>query len=355
MRLTVRGACCLTRRPSPSIRPKGCTLEPLPDLGSLSDEELKQLIDELEARGARGLATSAASCTARSTSCAPSSSRACSSPGGKSVLERGRRRQADGRSSPAKGAAGRPDEEPTPARGREPRLLPGVRLPEPGGRELLLAVRRAARARATRPSRRRRPSRPRRSRTTAQHDARRVGARGPGARRPLRRRPGGGDASCRRASARAIGRSPDCEIFLDDVTVSRNHAVLVERDGALLDRGRGQPQRHVRQPPAHRHGRARERRRAPDRQVPADLPRAMSADRGTTRARERLLTIGDGRAAACATSSRTSRSRRSATSRTRACSRRGARRAATGCSARTTSSGSRRSCGSSATSSCRCA
>jgi FHA domain/zinc-ribbon domain len=28
-----------------------------------------------------------------------------------------------------------------------------------------------------------------------------------------------------------IGRSPDCEIFLDDVTVSRNHAVLVERDG----------------------------------------------------------------------------------------------------------------------------
>ena len=30
-----------------------------------------------------------------------------------------------------------------------------------------------------------------------------------------------------------IGRSPDCEIFLDDVTVSRNHAVLVERDGRI--------------------------------------------------------------------------------------------------------------------------
>jgi hypothetical protein len=28
-----------------------------------------------------------------------------------------------------------------------------------------------------------------------------------------------------------IGRSPDCEIFLDDVTVSRTHALLVERDG----------------------------------------------------------------------------------------------------------------------------
>ncbi len=30
-----------------------------------------------------------------------------------------------------------------------------------------------------------------------------------------------------------IGRSPDCGIFLDDVTVSRRHAVLVERDGTL--------------------------------------------------------------------------------------------------------------------------
>jgi hypothetical protein len=28
-----------------------------------------------------------------------------------------------------------------------------------------------------------------------------------------------------------IGRSPDCDIFLDDVTVSRRHAVLVERKG----------------------------------------------------------------------------------------------------------------------------
>ena len=28
-----------------------------------------------------------------------------------------------------------------------------------------------------------------------------------------------------------IGRSPDCEIFLDDVTVSRRHAVLVQREG----------------------------------------------------------------------------------------------------------------------------
>jgi pSer/pThr/pTyr-binding forkhead associated (FHA) protein len=31
-----------------------------------------------------------------------------------------------------------------------------------------------------------------------------------------------------------IGRSPDCGIFLDDVTVSRKHAVVSERDGAFL-------------------------------------------------------------------------------------------------------------------------
>jgi hypothetical protein len=31
-----------------------------------------------------------------------------------------------------------------------------------------------------------------------------------------------------------IGRSPDCEIFLDDVTVSRKHAVLTQRDGKFV-------------------------------------------------------------------------------------------------------------------------
>ncbi|MGH2977586.1 MAG: FHA domain-containing protein [Gaiellaceae bacterium] len=30
-----------------------------------------------------------------------------------------------------------------------------------------------------------------------------------------------------------IGRSPDCEIFLDDVTVSRRHAVVTSADGAF--------------------------------------------------------------------------------------------------------------------------
>ncbi len=47
-------------------------------------------------------------------------------------------------------------------------------------------------------------------------------------------RAGGGRAgeSFRPAGERTrIGRSPDCDIFLDDVTVSRNHAVLIEEGG----------------------------------------------------------------------------------------------------------------------------
>jgi hypothetical protein len=36
-----------------------------------------------------------------------------------------------------------------------------------------------------------------------------------------------------------IGRSPDCGIFLDDVTVSRKHAVLLERDGRFFVEDQG--------------------------------------------------------------------------------------------------------------------
>ena len=36
-----------------------------------------------------------------------------------------------------------------------------------------------------------------------------------------------------------IGRSPDCDIFLDDVTVSRKHAVLVHRDEAYYIEDQG--------------------------------------------------------------------------------------------------------------------
>jgi FHA domain/zinc-ribbon domain len=36
-----------------------------------------------------------------------------------------------------------------------------------------------------------------------------------------------------------IGRSPDCDIFLDDVTVSRQHAVLRRSDGRFLIEDQG--------------------------------------------------------------------------------------------------------------------
>jgi FHA domain/zinc-ribbon domain len=36
-----------------------------------------------------------------------------------------------------------------------------------------------------------------------------------------------------------IGRSPDCDIFLDDVTVSRKHAVLVYKDHAFFIEDQG--------------------------------------------------------------------------------------------------------------------
>ena len=52
------------------------------------------------------------------------------------------------------------------------------------------------------------------------------------------------------------GRHPDSDIFLDDVTVSRKHAVF-RRTRARLRRARRRlAQRHLRQPRAHRRGRA---------------------------------------------------------------------------------------------------
>ena len=89
-----------------------------------------------------------------------------------------------------------------------------------------------------------------------------------------------------------IGRSPDCEVFLDDVTVSRNHAVLVRQDERVRRRGPGLAERDLRQSPAHRQRAARERRRAPDRQIPDDVHRMTSTAR-QQQSRERLLRIGE--------------------------------------------------------------
>ena len=70
-----------------------------------------------------------------------------------------------------------------------------------------------------------------------------------------------------------IGREPTADVFLDDVTVSRNHAVITRLPTRRRAARPGQPQRDLRQPPPHRgRGGPRGRRRAPDRQVPPDVP-----------------------------------------------------------------------------------
>jgi len=46
----------------------------------------------------------------------------------------------------------------------------------------------------------------------------------------------GGETFVLAADRNTIGRNPDAEVFLDDVTVSRNHAMLVRRpDGIYID------------------------------------------------------------------------------------------------------------------------
>ena len=42
-----------------------------------------------------------------------------------------------------------------------------------------------------------------------------------------------GESFLLRRDRTRIGRSPECEVFLDDVTVSRNYAVVVQRDGGF--------------------------------------------------------------------------------------------------------------------------
>ena len=74
----------------------------------------------------------------------------------------------------------------------------------------------------------------------------------------------------------STGRHPDSDIFLDDVTVSRKHALFVSTDDGYLVRDVGLAQRHLRQPRAHRRGRPAHRRRGADRQVPARLLRGLS-------------------------------------------------------------------------------
>ena len=101
-----------------------------------------------------------------------------------------------------------------------------MRLPEPRGRELLLEVR--LHARQGREQRDDDDLRARGSRRGAR-------PRGQRDRRPaLVVRSGGGRAGesfVPSAERTLIGRSPECDVFLDDVTVSRRHAELVRSGG----------------------------------------------------------------------------------------------------------------------------
>ena len=170
-------------------------MEPLPDLGSLSDEELKSLIDELEHAGARGQLP-APPAPRQDRHPARRARRAAAEVGRPERARPGRRRPAD-RDPHGEGARRPPD---------GGRLLQRVRVPEPGVRELLLALRRAAREGRAVASETTQTFAPEDVGELVEHDD--FGPRGPGARRPRGRRQGGGELPARRASARASAARP---------------------------------------------------------------------------------------------------------------------------------------------------
>src|SRR5581483_10637681 len=258
------------RRP----RKRKDSMEALPDLARVSDAELKELIHELEAeendisyrrRLLHGkLDILRAELVAR-------------------LQKKGEGELAhvdlDRLTEILAGKAAPPDRE-----CRESRLLPGVRVPLPRVRELLLALRRAPRRGGGR-----QPDGDdlaRRARGGGER-ARGHRDRGAGPRRALRRRPRG-----RAVRARAHADDDRANAGLRHLS-RRRHRVAPARERRprrerLHDRGSRQPELHVPEPAPDREGRSRHRRRAPDRQVPPDLPRAMTA----TAQAPRLHTIG---------------------------------------------------------------
>ena len=253
-------------------------VEPLPDLATLSDDDLKGLIDEIHARGAGGLVP-APDPAREDRHPARRARRAPAEDAGAQRPRPGRRRVAD-RDPRREGCA---------ADANEPHLLSRVRLPEPGGRELLRQVRRApARARARAASRRRR-SRPRSARSCSRRSATsasrgRRSSSAPAAAAPARR-------SRRRATGRRSAARPTAA---SSSTTSRSRAStpsLVQRDGRWLIEDQGSLNGTFVNRKRVDVGAARGRRRDPDRQVPADLPQALMSTTAPA-GRERLLTIG---------------------------------------------------------------
>ena len=215
-------------------------MEPLPDLATLSDDELKELIDELDAGGAGGLVPPPDPARQDRHPARRARRAAAEDAAGKSVLD-----QVDV-DALTEILAGRPRRR----RDDEPRLLPRVRLPEPGGRELLRALRRAAR-----PARRRRrrrmtftPEEPTRTRARTLAD---LGIEGPA----LVVRSGGGRAgetSASRASARRSAARPTATSSSTTSPSRASTRVVTATAASSRIEDLRQPQRHLRQPQADR-------------------------------------------------------------------------------------------------------
>ena len=99
------------------------------------------------------------------------------------------------------------------------------------------------------------------------------------------------------AERMTIGRRPDSDVFLDDVTVSRDHALIVRRGNDWFLDDLRVAERDLRQPPPHRVRAPRRRRRAAGRQVQAHVPLALMAVqepdiRTEDVPREKAMTIG---------------------------------------------------------------
>ena len=170
-------------------------MELFPDLGTLSDEELKQLKDELEAQE-QELSYQRRMLHGKIDILRAELVARLQRSGGRSVLDE---LDVDRLTEILTGKAAR-----TPG-AMSHVYCTRMWVPEPGGGELLLALRRAAREGR------------RASETTQAFSAEEVGEHahdplegldGPGARRPLRRRAGRGRASCPPASARASAARP---------------------------------------------------------------------------------------------------------------------------------------------------
>ena len=254
---------CFTSR-APLYERKAIRVEPLPDLAALSDDDLKKLIDELDGGGAGHLVPP------------PPPARQDRHPARRA---RGAAPEVGGQERPRAGRRRGPDPHPR-RQGRRrrptsrlshvycPSAASRTRRPRTTARKCgALLVRDEAGSDTTM------SYTPDEGDEEAARVARRDQDRGAGARRPLGRRPRGGALPAREGphDGRPLARLRRLPRRRHGLAPAR--ACSSREGGRFVDRGQGQPQRHVPQPPADRVRRARGRRRAPDRQVPADLPR----------------------------------------------------------------------------------